>query len=90
MSTSSTVSVPQTGLPNRESCQRTVILTIELTRGQALSLPFTNAYIIMGLVYEHMNMESMVVQTLEAKATLLVLPESEQICSTLISLEIIV
>ena len=49
MSTSSTASVPL--IPTGESCQRMVIFTIELTRGQALSPPFMNADIIVGLVY---------------------------------------
>ena len=44
----------------------------------------------MGLVYEHMSVEPMVVQKLDAKATLLVYPkgeEVEKICSTLQFLE---
>ena len=73
--------------PNGESCQRTVIFTIELTTGQALSSVFMNASIIVGLVYEHMNMETMVVKILDAKATFCwFFPEGEEvekICSTL-------
>ena len=37
-----------------------------------LSQAFTNADVIVGLVYEHANVEPMVVQKLDAKATLLV------------------
>ena len=84
MSTSLTVSVPLIQI--EESCQRTEIFNIELTRGQALSPEFTNANIFVGLVYEHMNMESMVVKKLDAKAILLVFPNSEEVekrCSTL-------
>ena len=79
-----TVHVPV--IPTGESCQRTVILNIELTRGQALSPAFTNDDIIVGLVYEHTNVELVVVQKLDAKATLLIFPEGEEvgkICGTL-------
>ena len=54
--------------------------------GQALSPAFMNADIIAGMVYEHTNVEPMVVQKLDSKATLLVFPEGEEvekICSTL-------
>ena len=80
MSISSTVSIPL--IPTRESFQRTIIFAIELTRGQA----FMTDDIIAGLVYEHVNIEPMMVQKLDAKATLLVFPEGEEgenICSTL-------
>ena len=88
MSTSSTVSVTliQTG----ENCQRTIIFTKELTRGQTFTPVFTNGDIIVGLVYEHMNVDPVVVQKLDAKATLLVFQEGEEIekrCSTLQSIE---
>ena len=84
MSTSSTVSISL--ILTGESCQRTKIFTMELTREQALSPVFMNDNIIVGLVYKHMNMEPMVIQKLDAKATLLVIPEGEKvekICSTL-------
>ena len=84
MSTSSTVSVPL--ILMWESCQRTVIFNIELTRRQALSPAFNNANVIGGLVYKHTNVVPVVAQKLDAKATLLVLPggeEVEKICSTL-------
>ena len=73
-----------------KSCQRTIIFTIELTRGQASSAAFMNDNIIAGLVYEYTNVEPMVVQTLGAKATMLAFPEGEEvdkICSTLQSIE---
>ena len=38
-----------------------------------------NVDIIMGLLYEHMNIKPMVVQILDEKATLLVFPEGEEI-----------
>ena len=84
MSNSSTVSV--LFIPNGESCQRAIIFTIELTGGQVLSPVFMNEDIIMGLVYKHTNVETVVVQNLDEKATLLVFPkgeEVEKICSTL-------
>ena len=46
----------------------------------------TNADVIAGLVCKHMSVDPMVVQKVDAKATLLVLPEGEEdekICSTL-------
>ena len=70
MSTSSTVSVPLFLMG--VSCQRTVIITVELRRGQALTPTFIKADVIAGLVYEHMNVECVVVQKLDANATLLV------------------
>ena len=88
MLTSTTVSV--TLIPTRESCQRTVIFTTELTRRQTLPPAFMNDDIIAGLVYEHMNVEPMIVQKLHAKAMLLVFPKSEEverICNTLKSIE---
>ena len=84
MSTSSTVSV--TSMPAGESCQRTLIFIIELRRGQVLSPGFMNANMFAGFVYEHMSMEPIVVHKLDAKATLLVFPEGEEvekICNTL-------
>ena len=84
MLTSSTVSLPL--IATGESCQRTIIFTIQLTRGQALSPTFMNDDIIVGLVYDHSNMDPMVVQKIDAKTTLLVFPEGEEvekICGTL-------
>ena len=48
-------------------------------RGQVLSLVFTNLDIITGLVYEHMIIESMVVQKLDKKNTMVVFMEGEDI-----------
>ena len=73
MSTSSTISVPL--ILTWESCQRTVIFTIELARGQALFPAFMNDDIIVGLVYKYKNVDAVVVQKLDVKATLLVFPE---------------
>ena len=60
MSPLSTVSIPL--IPIRQSTQRTIIFTIELLRGQALSLLFINSDIITLLVYEHTTVEPVVVQ----------------------------
>ena len=38
-----------------------------------------NVDIIVGLVYEHINMEPVVVQKLDAKGILLVFPEGEEV-----------
>ena len=40
---------------------------------------FMNADIFAGLVYKHTNLEPMVVQKVDAKATLLVFPEGEEL-----------
>ena len=85
MSTSSAVSIPL--IPNGKSYQRTVIFTMELTRGQALSPEFMNASIIAQLVYEHGAHGG---TKRDAKATLLVFPEGEEVekmCTTLQSIE---
>ena len=62
---------------------------IELPKGQALCPAFVNTDIIAGLVYEHMTVEPVVIQTLDEKKNLLVLTESEDItkCKTLQSIE---
>ena len=81
---SSRVNVPL--ILTGESCPRTKIFTIEFIRGQALSPVFTNDNIIVGLAYEHTNVEPLVLQKSDANATLLVFPEGEEvdkICSTL-------
>ena len=55
-----------------------------------LSPVFQHADIIVRLAYVHTSMEPVVVQKLDAKATLLVFPEGEKvekICSTLQSIE---
>ena len=57
-----------------------------INKGQALSLAFMNANIIVGLVYRYTSVEPMMAQTLDAKPTLLDFPEGEEvekICSTL-------
>ena len=88
MSTSSTISL--TLIPTGKSSQRTVIFSTELTRHQMLSSAFTNADIIVGLVSKDTDMEPVMVQKLDAKATLQVFLEGEEvekICSTLLSTE---
>ena len=76
-STSSTVSVPL--IPIGESSQRATVFTIKLPWGQALSPVFTNYDIIIGLVYEHMTIEPVILQKLDEKNSLLVFTESEDI-----------
>ena len=54
--------------------------------GQALSPTFTHSYIITGLVYEHMDIEPVVVQNCDEKNTLLTFMEGQDIektCNTL-------
>ena len=58
-----------------ESCQRAMIFNLELKQGQALSQAFMSLDIIGGLVFEHMSIEPVAVQKLDARATLLVFPE---------------
>ena len=73
-----------------ESSQRSIVFTIELLRGQALSPALMNLDNITGLMYEHMTVELMGVQKLDEKNTLLVFTkfeDIEKICSTLISIK---
>ena len=89
MSTSLTNSTPPISI--RESDRKVVIFTIELLRGQPLSPVFTNPEIFVGLVYEHTTVEPVVVQRADARNTLLVFAESENIeelCEKLQSVEI--
>ena len=51
---------------------------MELTRGQAVSPAFMNANIVVGIAYEHTDVEPVVVQKFDEKATLLVFPEGEE------------
>ena len=77
MLTFSSISVPL--ILTGESSPRAIIFTIELTKGQVLSPVFMNVDIIVGLVYEHMNVEPVVVQKHEEKATLLVFSEAKKL-----------
>ena len=77
MLTSSTVSIPL--IPIGESSQRAIIFMIELPRGQAMSSVFMIPDIIIGLVYEHMTVEPMVVQKPDESNTLFLFIESEDI-----------
>ena len=89
MSTSSTESIPL--IPIRESSKWAVVFMIELPREQTLSPAFMNPDIIAGLVYEHTTIETMVVQRLDERNTLLIHAEGENIeklCSTLQSIKI--
>ena len=86
MSASLTISIPL--VPAGESSPRAMIFKIELTRGKALSPMFSKADIILELVYGHTDVEPMVVQKLDEKATLLVFPVSEEKkCNTMQSIE---
>ena len=62
-----------------ESGRKVVIFTIELPRGQLLSLVFTNLDMNVGLVYEYTTVEPVVVQREDDRNTLLVFAESENI-----------
>ena len=66
--------------------QRAVVFMKELLKGQTLSPAFTNSDIIAWLLYEHMTVKPVVVETVDEKNTLLVSTESEdieKICNTL-------
>ena len=89
MLTSWTKSIPL--IPIGQSSRRVVVFTLELPRGQPLSLVFTNPDIIAGLVYKHTTVEPMVVQRLDERETLLVFAEGENIeksCQMLQSIKI--
>ena len=77
MSTLLTDSIPQISI--RESGRNVVIFTMELPRGQPLSPVFTNPDIVSGLVYEHTTVETVAVQRVDDRNTLLVFAESENI-----------
>ena len=77
MLTSLTNSIPPISIG--ESGRRVVIFTVEILRGQLLSLVFTNLDIVVGLVYEHTTVEPVVVQRVDDRNTLLVFAEDENI-----------
>ena len=83
MLTSSTESILP--IPIRESSRRVVVFTLDVPRVQPLSSAFMNPDIVVGLVYEHTAIESMVVQRLDERNTLLVFAEKniEKVCRTL-------
>ena len=54
----------------RESRRKKEIFTIELLRRQPLSTVCTNPDTVVGLVYEHTTVESLVVQRVDEKKTL--------------------
>ena len=49
--------------------RRVIVLTLELPRGQLLSLAFMNPDIVVGLVCEYTTIEPMVIQRLDEKNT---------------------
>ena len=75
MSTSSTESIPPVSIG--ESNRGVVKFTIKLPREQPLSPAFMNLGIVMGLVYEHITVEPVVVQRLGDRNTLLDFEEGE-------------
>ena len=58
-----------------EGCQRAMIFNIELKKEEALSQAFMSLGIISGHMFEHMSIEPVIIQKLDARVTLLVLPE---------------
>ena len=88
MATSSTMSVSL--IPMGDSSQKAVVFDIKLKRGQTLSQMYMNPDIIMGLMFEHMNVKTLLVQKLDRRAILLIFQENEdveRICATLRSIE---
>ena len=61
--------------PLGESSQKAVVFDVELKKVQVLSKVFINADIIVGLMFEHMNVKPSVVQKLDMKAILLIFLE---------------
>ena len=77
MSISSTESIYP--IPIGESSKKAVVFMLELLSRQPFFSVFMNSDIIVGPMYEHTTVESMVVQRLDERNTLLVFAEGETI-----------
>ena len=69
-----------------KSCQSAVIFNVELKKGHMLSQAFMSLDIIRGLVFEHMDIEPVVIQKLDVGTILLVFPEDayvKRVCTAL-------
>ena len=66
-------------IPSGESSRRVVFFMLELLRGQPLSPAFINPDIVVGLAYEHINIELIINQRWDERHILLVFAEGENI-----------